>query len=137
MRSRRTQILIRSMSTPILHEFLSGIAKILREKNGAQLQDFLAVEPELPKIYHDLASELRSNYPSDKSKALEDKCESLLPAEDSSTSTPGSWPAFISFLVQYFSFLRDVDPKQLVETHEKLKALLRYVSPFSTAWRVK
>ena len=115
------------MSTPTLDQFLPGIAQILRTRDGPKLQDFLAIEPPLPPIYHTLANELRQSFPQDQSKALEQKCEASLPQSDG--DQPGAWPAFVSFLVQYFLFLRDVNPEQLVETHEKLKALLRSASP--------
>ncbi|KAI4151975.1 MAG: hypothetical protein LQ340_003170, partial [Diploschistes diacapsis] len=115
------------MSTPTLDQFLSEIAQILRAKDGSKLQDFLAIEPPLPPIYKTLADELRRIYPQDKSKSLEEKCESFLPADDGPQG--GSWPAFISFLVQYLSFLRDLDPSNLVSTHEKLKSLFRSLPP--------
>ena len=114
------------MSTPTLDKFLPELTRILRAKDGPQLQDVLAVEPPLRPIYYTLASELQHVYPQEKAKVLEEKCENSLPSEDGDDG--GSWPAFIAFLIQYFAFLRDVNPEQLVETHEKLKALLRLVS---------
>lgn len=116
------------MTTPThtIDQFLGGISQILREKNGTKLQDYLVLEPPLPTLYLTLVSELRQAFPTGSEDKLETKCNKLLP-QDEEGDLGGSWTAFISFLVQYFVFLRDVNPDQLVETHDMLKALLKLV----------
>lgn len=113
------------MSTPTIDKFLGEVARILREKNGAQLQDYLILEPPLPPLYNIIVNELRQTFPASNQDALETKCKNSLP-EDEEGDEGGSWTAFISFLVQYFAFLRDVNVDHLVETHDMLKALLKY-----------
>lgn len=121
------------MSTPTLDKFLREVARILQQKNGVQLQNYLILEPPLPPLYNIIVNELRQTFPANKQDALEAKCKALLP-EDEEGDEGGSWTAFISFLVQYFAFLRDVNVDQLVETHDMLKALLKYaLCPF---WHV-
>ena len=112
------------MSTPTTDQFLGEIAQILRAKNGTKLQDYLVIEPPLPQIYSAVVNELRQVYPEGSQDKLEKKCSNMLP-EDDEGATGGSWPAFLSFLVQYFGFIRDVNPEQLVETHDMLKSLLK------------
>jgi hypothetical protein len=112
------------MATPTLDQFLGEIAQILRTKNSSKLQDYLVLEPPLPNLYNQLVSELRRSYAAPKQDQLEAKCKKALP-EDDEGQFGGSWPAFISFIAQYFAFLRDVDVEQLVETHDMLKSLLK------------
>lgn len=114
------------MSSPTLDKFLLEIARILREKNGSQLQDFMLLEPPLPPLYNLIVSELRQSYPPSSQDALESKCKAYLP-EHEEGDEGGSWLSFISFAVKYFAFLRDVDVNNLVETHDMLKGLLRSV----------
>lgn len=114
------------MTTPILDKFLFEITRILREKNGAQLQDFLIVEPPLPPLYESIRTEVRRSFPAGvKQDALEAKCQTVLPSEGDEDAT--SWSSFVTFLVKYFSFLRDVDVTNQVETYDLLKALLKLV----------
>ncbi|KAL9118872.1 MAG: hypothetical protein Q9187_004572 [Circinaria calcarea] len=112
--------------TPTLDQFLGEISQILRDKDGAKLQDYLVLEPPLPPLYLTIVSELRQTFPTGNEDSLEAKCNKFLP-QDEEGDQGGSWTAFISFLVQYFVFLRDVNPDQLVETHDMLKALLKLV----------
>lgn len=120
-------------ATPTIDKFLTEVARILREKNGVQLQDFVILEPPLPPLYNDIVDELRQSFPatdiqhaSDGQDALEAKCEALLP-EFAEGDEGGSWTSFVSFIVKYFVFMRDVDVNHLVETHDMLKALLKSV----------
>lgn len=112
------------MSSPTVDKFLLEIARILREKDGSQLQDFMLLEPPLPPLYNLIISELRQSFPANSQDALNSKCKSYLP-EHEEGDEGGSWLSFISFTVKYFAFLRDVDVDNLVETHDMLKALLR------------
>lgn len=114
------------MATPTLDKFLFEIARILREKNGAQLQDFLIIEPPLPPLYESIRTEVRRSFPgAGKQDVLEAKCQTVLPSEGDDDT--GSWSSFVTFLVKYFSFLRDVDVTNQVETYDLLKALLKSV----------
>ncbi|MCJ1364393.1 hypothetical protein MMC16_003503 [Acarospora aff. strigata] len=116
------------MSTPTIDLFLSEIAQILLTKDGSKLQSYLILEPPLPPQYTVLTTELRQSYPAGTEAQLEGKCKSLLPEYDEERvegdGEGGSWTAFVTFLVSYFAFLRDVDAGRLVETHDQLKSLL-------------
>ena len=118
------------MTTPTTTHFLNEIAKILLTKDGPKLQAYLLLEPPLPPLYQVLLSEIQQAYPPGTEERLEAQCEALLPEYDEAQEeSGGAWTAFVTFLVQYFTFLRDVDAGQLVETHDLLKALLKYVGP--------
>jgi hypothetical protein len=114
------------MSAPTLDLFLKELAQILREKNGPKLQDYLVIEPPLPQQYAIIVAELRRTFPAGSHASLEAKCQKQLP-QDEEGDVGGAWTAFISFLVQYFAFLRDVNVEHLVETHDMLKSLLKSV----------
>lgn len=113
------------MSPPTVDKFLEEIARILREKDALQLQEFLKYEPPLPALYNQIVSEVKQVYPaSSQNGHLENKCKSFIP-EYEEGDDGGSRASFISFMVRYFAFLRDVDVTNLVETHDQLKALLK------------
>ena len=115
------------MNPPTIDKLLGEIARIVQEKNGIQLQDFLVIEPPLPPLYNQIVSELKQAYPTLSSHdALEKKCKSFIP-EYEEGDDGGSRSSFILFLVKYFAFLRDVNVENLVETHDMLKALLKWV----------
>ena len=114
------------MATPTIDSFLTEIARILREKNGAQLQDYMVLEPPLPPLYNQIVSELKKSYPIFNQAPLEAKCKQFIP-EYEEGEDGGSWTSFIAFVVKYFVFLRDVNVNQLVETHDMLKSLLKFV----------
>jgi len=120
------------MST--IDAFLSELNQILRGKDGAKLQDFLVIEPPFATVYRAMVAELRQNFHAENQDALEAKCKQFLP-EDDESGAGGSWTAFISFLVQYFAFIRDVNVDHLMETHDMLKALLKSAPNLpSEAW---
>ena len=112
------------MSPPTIDKFLGEIIKILLAKNGAQLQQYLLIEPPLPPLYNQIVAELKQAYPQTSQAALENKVKSFIPERDEDDAN-GSRLPFISFMVKYFSFLRDVDVGNLVETHDMLKTLLK------------
>lgn len=115
------------MSPPTVDEFLAGISRIVQGNDGQQLQNYLLIEPPLPPIYDQLISELRHAYPSASSnQALEDKCRSFIPEYDESENG-GSRLSFISLMVKYFAFLRDLNIQNPIETHDLLKGLLKCV----------
>ncbi|KAL8795631.1 MAG: hypothetical protein Q9195_001869 [Heterodermia aff. obscurata] len=111
------------MTTPTIDKFLAEIARILREKNATQLRDYILLEPPFPPLYNQIVSELKKTYPVFNQAPLEAKCKDFIP-EYEEGEDGGSWTSFITFVVKYFAFLRDVNVDQLVETHDMLKALL-------------
>ena len=112
------------MASPTLDRFLGEIARILVAKNGGELQDYLLLEPPYPPLYQAIVSELQQVFPKGRDDALENKCKSLLP-EDEEGERGGTWSPFNTFIMQYFNFIRDVNPQQLVQTYEQLKSLLK------------
>ena len=108
----------------MIDKFLGEIIRILLAKNGEQLQQYLILEPPLPPLYNQIVSELKQVYPASSQTLLEAKCKSFIPEKDEE-EVGGSRIPFISFMVKYFSFLRDVNVDNLVETHDMLKALLK------------
>ena len=115
------------MSPPTLDKFLGEISKIIQDKDGAKLQDFLVIEPPFNNnpLYFQIITELKQAYPVTSSQdALENKCKSFIPEHDESEDG-GSRASFITFMVKYLSFLRDLSIENLVETHDMLKVLLK------------
>ena len=115
------------MSTPTIDKFLGEIAGILQKRDGSQLRDYLVLEPPLPPLYGQMVIELKQAYPVFKQAPLEKKVNDFIP-EYEEGDNGGSNASFIAFIVKYFTFLRDVDVDQLVETHDMLKSLLKSVS---------
>lgn len=114
------------MSTPTIDKFLGEIARILREHNGSQLQDYMVLEPPLPRLYNQIVTELKQIYPEFQQARLEKKVNDFIP-EYEERDDGGSNTSFITFVIKYFTFLRDVNVNQLVETHDMLKSLLKSV----------
>ena len=111
------------MATPKFDQFLSVISEALRTRDGRKLQDLLVLEPPYAPAYQAVISELQQSFPKSRQSQLDKKCESSIVQEDGTNG--GSWSAFINFLVQYLSFIRDVNVSQLVDTHNQIKALLK------------
>lgn len=109
--------------TPVLDRFLTSLAEIVRDRDGAKLQDFLQIEPPLPDVYGQMVGELQQRYPngSPKEADLLRRCEGLVPKSKGGSS----WAAFPTFMKLYFSFLRDVNVENLLETYDVLKGLLK------------
>lgn len=107
--------------SPVLDRFLSSIADLVRQRDGAKLQDFLQLEPPLPDVYQQMADELRQQYPAPKDSELQRRCEGLIPRSKGSSQ----WIAFPTFIKLYFTFLRDVNVENLLETYNMLKRLLK------------
>ncbi|KAL4746327.1 hypothetical protein BDW72DRAFT_38100 [Aspergillus terricola var. indicus] len=108
--------------TPVLDRFITSLAEIVRDRDGAKLQDFLQIEPPLPDVYRQMVDELRQNYPNGSTKEAEllRRCEGLVPKSKGSSA----WTAFPTFMKLYFCFLRDVNVDNLLETYDMLKMLL-------------
>lgn len=109
------------MATPTLDRFFASIADLVKARDGRQLQDYLQLEPPLPDIYRQMVEELRQHYPTGpKETELMRRCETLVP------KTKGApWTAFPTFMKLYFTFLRDVNLDNLLETYDLLKGLLK------------
>lgn len=113
------------MATPTIDQFLSEISRILQAKDGAKLQDYLVIEPPYSNLYNVMIAEMRTIYPKGKKEdSLETKCNSALPsARNGEDDAP--WSAFTKFMVQYFTFLRDVDIQNLLDTYNILSELVQ------------
>lgn len=113
-----------SSDTPVLDSFTASIAELVRNRDGAKLQDYLQIEPPLSQVYQQMVAELQRKYPSnDKNEEqLFKKCEGLVPSAD----TGSSWTAFVNFMRSYFNFMRDVNVDNLLDTYNLLKGLLKY-----------
>ena len=119
------------MVCPTIDQFLSEIASLLKDKNGEKLRDYLLIEPPLPRLYNVIISELKQYFPrSIDPGILEKKCRDFIP-EYEEGEDGSSLLSFITFVVKYFVFLRDVNVDQLVETHDMLKTLLKSANPRS------
>ena len=117
------------MVCPTIDQFLLEIAGLLREKNGEKLRDYLQIEPPLPPQYNVITSELKQYFPrSIDPNILEATCKKFIPEYEEGEDGASLLP-FITFMVKYFVFLRDVNVNQLVETHDMLKSLLKSVFP--------
>ncbi|EON65482.1 hypothetical protein W97_04720 [Coniosporium apollinis CBS 100218] len=110
--------------TPTLDQFLAELQRIICEQNGAQLQDYLVIEPPYRQLYTAMIAEIRQRYPKGKEDELEGKCSAALPeAREGADGSP--WTAFIKFITQYFAFIRDVNVENLLETYNQLSELVQ------------
>ena len=111
----------------ITHEFLSHLSGLVRYQNGDELRAWLQVLPSSPQQYHNLAAELRTQFPgrSDGDARLEAAVEKGLPEEDVPDGQATSWPGLISFVKDYLIFWRDVDYGDLVTAHSFLSGLVK------------
>ena len=117
------------MATPTIDNFLGEIARIVGKRDGIQLQNYMAYEPPLRSLYFQIVDELKKTYSVFNQAPLDQKCKQCLP-EYEEGDDDDSWNSFITFVVRYFTFLRDVDSNQLVKTQDMLKSLLKSM-PFS------
>lgn len=109
--------------TPVLDQFLGSVADLVQKRDGANLQDFLQIEPPLADIYQRMIQELRQRYPPgpQSDTALQQRCEPLVPQNKGGSS----WSAFPTFMKLYLAFLRDVNVENLLETYNLLRALVK------------
>lgn len=113
----------------LVTQFLSSIRGFVLQQDGDQLRDWLKVEQNASSQYYELQAQLRSGFPA-RSKALERFVEKCLPEEDDVSDGKGSpWPGFVSFMVDYLQYWRDVNFDDLLGLHELLSTLLTYVRP--------
>lgn len=111
-----------AQGTPTLDRFIAGLAGLVKSRDGARLQDFLQIEPPLSDVYLQMVNELRQHYPngSPQEADLLKRCEGLVPRIEGNLV----WTAFPTFIKLYFTFLRDVNVDNLLDTYNLLKGLL-------------
>jgi len=110
----------------VIKTFLSNLSGFLRTKDAAKLQDWLRVEPPLPDQYYKLAAELKASFTD--GNALERHIVKLIPETGTTKEDEGdAWPGFLAFIKHYLEFWRDVNFEDLLETHQQLSGLVKYV----------
>ncbi|KAI7347362.1 hypothetical protein KC354_g13961 [Hortaea werneckii] len=110
--------------TPLLGQFLVAINGFIQHRNEGSLAEWIALEPPFNEHYLGMIKELHQTYAKGNGEALESRCSQVLKAAvEGDDGTP--WTAFIKFMVQYLSYLRDVsaDVSRLLETYELLSEL--------------
>lgn len=107
-----------------IQQFLSEIASIVTARDGAKLQSYLIVEPPYGTLYNNMIDEMRRHFPAVNEAALETKISDALPHMRESDDEP-PWSAFNKLILQYLTFLRDVDTKNLLETYNLLSELVQ------------
>jgi tetratricopeptide (TPR) repeat protein len=113
------------MATPTMDRFLSETSRVLSERNGAALQDILIIQPPFANTYNEMIAEVRRAYPVGFEEQLEVKCSDHLPEARDGGEDGATWGAFISFVAQYFAFIRDVNIDDLLETYNQLSELVQ------------
>ncbi|KAI9710553.1 MAG: hypothetical protein M1820_002689 [Bogoriella megaspora] len=124
--SRPQQKLTMSV-TPTLDKFLSEVSKVVSERNGEKLKDYLVIEPPYSALYNTMIGEFKQNCPIGSDKALEDKVTRGIPAARE-VSEDVYWDAFIQFMVAYLRFICDVNIDNLLSTFERLSGLFQQVA---------
>jgi hypothetical protein len=119
---------MQSAQTPVLNKFLEEINRILEKRNGAELRSFLIIEPPFNDLYNTMIAEIRKVYQKGKEKALEERCQKTL-TEAGEDAEGANWTVFVKFTANYFAFIRDVDPSNLLDTYNLLSELQQYVRP--------
>ena len=104
-----------------IDQFLIDVRGLLKQRNASALAEYLIIEPPLPGPYQILINELKQHFPEGAESTLEYKCEAQLKLNGDEEQ----WPAFSRFLGHYFSFMRDLDPNDLLSTFMGLNALLQ------------
>ena len=111
------------MATPMLDQFLAGVADLVSKRQGDNLQDYLQVVPDQMRDgYRHMAVELQQAYPEGPGDhALLKRCEALVPKSADGTA----WPAFPLFIRSYLAYLRDGNVSNLLEAYKALSGLLK------------
>lgn len=109
---------------PLVLDFLTQIRNFIRTQNGDELRAWLQVEPNSPQQYHNLASELRSQF---RQQGLDNIVERTLPQEEDVPEGQATvWPGFVAFMKDYMAFWRDVNYDDLLGAHQLLSGLVKY-----------
>jgi hypothetical protein len=107
-------------------QFLSQIHNHVRAGSGDVLRAWLQVEPSAPQSYHDLASELRTQFRSGSQSKLSSIIERCLPEDDNVAEGGASpWPGFVTFIRDYLLFWRDVNAADAMDTYDRLSSLVK------------
>ncbi|TID22427.1 Endothelin-converting enzyme 1 [Venturia nashicola] len=128
-----------AMGIAVVQTFLQGISGFIQtQKEGAtqqekedgpkRLAEWLIIEPPFPPQYSELIAELKSSFPKGNEEELDKLCTRLLPEAREGIGGNSTWIPFIKFMVQYFIFLRDVDPSNLLKTYDQLSQLVQKAS---------
>jgi hypothetical protein len=97
-----------------------------------QISQIVIIEPPFPVDHQELIQSLRNNYPEDDEDA-DERLEHLIKrvvtetaeSEDADGRPVQSWSAMVTFLIEWMTFLRDVDPNNLLEVYQSLSDLLQ------------
>lgn len=97
-----------------------------------QLEQIVVIEPPYPADHQELILSLQNNYPEDESNT-EQRLEELVKrvvsetaeAQDTEGRPVQSWSSAVTFLTSWMTFLRDVDPGNLLEVYQRLNDLLQ------------
>ena len=109
-------------ATPVLDRFIFDVTEVVKARDAKKLLDYLHIEPPFPDVYRDLIEELRRHYPSSSQRGetgLLGRCENVLSRHNN------KWTAFPTFLKLYLSFIRDLNPDNLLETYNALRVLVK------------
>jgi hypothetical protein len=115
-----------SMAMPTLDRFLAGIGNIVQQQNALELRNWLVIEPPYADAYMQIIAEIKQQYGQDRSQ-LEEKCKSSL-AEAIKFPGERDWHNFPPFISAYLCFICDVNIDNLLETYDRLDALIMYVA---------
>ena len=118
----------------IIAPFLHEISAILRDRDGTRLGNVLLIEPPYPPAYITIRNAMVTAYPKGTEDTLESRINAVIPeARDGLDGS--SWTAFITFLVSWFGFMRDVEVENLLDTFRLLTDLVSYVKPCTSGLR--
>lgn len=100
--------------------------------NADQLKDIVIIEPPYPSDHQELIQSLQKNYP-EADNNTEQRLEQLIKrvvsetaeSEDSDGRPVQSWGSMVTFLIGWMTFLRDVDPSNLLQVYQRLSDLLQ------------
>ena len=107
-------------ATPLLRKFFDLLNNQIKVNNGEALRNLLPIEPPFSEDYHSLLNEIFSRFKDEDS--LKETIRSNINVV--SQDDKDAWYAFPDYLQTYFSFIRTVNPNNLLETYEKLRSLL-------------
>lgn len=111
----------------------SAVNDAIRVRDDNQLRSIVLLEPPFPPDHEELIQSLRSKYPAgDSSNArLEQLIRRVVTetaeSEDDQGRPVQGWGAMVVFLLQWMTFLRDMDVGNLLHTYQQLNELQKYV----------
>lgn len=104
----------------------------IQKRDASELQSLVLLEPPFPPDYQELIGALQKNYPANDSTS-EEKLVKLVKwvvtetaeSEDEQGRPVQSWSAMVTFLVRWMTFLRDMDPNDLLRLYQLLSDLVQ------------